>query len=242
MSVRGHAKGCFQCPLQPGSIGFLADLVEPNPKVWILKYHPTSGEVENDKEKMDNMRFFWERDYLSPAGFKYDDLAVCHVLRCRPKNEPTGKVKIAATNICRQYDAQSADALGKLRNGGIHGASVDSFIITFDHLDCIDVPARKLFVRRAFHLAAQLIARGYKPCILMGKEAAQLVYPSLFVTRTRDREAGFKSWVGHYWFGEWPFGQPTVGKKEDESPLVHIKLTEEAAWKRLTTKYKVNDL
>lgn len=241
MSVRGHARGCFTCPLQPGSIGFVGDNVPENPRIWVLKYHPTSGEVENDEEKLNNQRFFWEKDYLSPAGLRWDDLAICHVLRCRPKKEPTGKVKKIAENICRQYDSQSADLAGRLRPGGIHAAGIDAFIITFDHLDCIDVPSRKLFVRRAFQLAAQLVGLGHRPMILMGKEAAQLIYPSLFVTRTRDREAGFKSWVGHYWFGGFPFGKPEQPKVA-ESNLVHIKLTEDAAFKRLTTKYRLNDL
>lgn len=241
MSVRSHPKPCFTCPLQPGSVGFVADLVPPNPKVWVMKYHPTSGEVEQDEEKLNNQRYFWERDYLKPNGLSYNDLAICHVLRCKPKREPTGKVKKIAENICRQYDGQSADDAGKLREGGIHSASVDSFIITFDHLDCIDVPSRKLFVRRAFGLASQLVERGHRPMVLMGREAAQLIYPSLFATRTRDREVGFKSWVGHYWFGGFPFGKPEQPKVA-ESNLVHIQLTEETAYKKLTTKYRLNDL
>lgn len=241
MSVRPHHKNCFACPLQPGSIGFVGDNVPENPKIWVLKYHPTSGEVENDAEKLASMRHFWEKDYLSPSGLKWEDLAICHVLRCRPKKEPTGKVKKSAENICRQYDAQSSDCGGKLRMGGIHGAKIDSFIITFDHLDCIDVPSRKLFVRRAFGLSKMLQEKGYVPMILMGKESAQLIYPSLFVTRTRDREAGFKSWVGHYWFGGFPFGKP-MEPKVAESNLVHIKLAQEQAIKNLTTKYRLNDL
>jgi hypothetical protein len=209
--------------------------------VWVLKYHPTSAEVENDQEKLDNQRFFWERDYLKPNGLSYDDLAICHVLRCRPKREPTGKVKKSAENICRQYDAQSSDCEGKLRMGGIHDAKIDAFVITFDHLDCIDVPSRKLFVRRAFGLSAMLVEKGHRPMILMGKEAAQLIYPSLFVTRTRDREAGFKSWVGHYWFGGFPFGKPEQSKQTAESSLLHIKLAQETAIRNLTTKYRLVD-
>ena len=242
MSVRNHPRPCFQCPLQPGSIGFVADSVPESPKIWVLKYHPTSGEGENDAEKLESMRHFWERDYLIPNGLKFDDLAICHVLRCRPKREPTGKVKKNAENICRQYDAQSGDCAGKLRMGGIHGGKIDSFVITFDHLDCIDVPSRKLFVRRAFALSALLVEKGHTPMVLMGKEAAQLIYPSLFVTRTRDREAGFKSWVGHYWFGGFPFGKPEEKRQVAESNLVHIKMAQEEAIKKLTTKYRLNDL
>lgn len=241
MSTRSHPKPCFSCPLQPGSVGFVGDIVPKNPRIWVLKYHPTSGEVEDDQEKLASMRHFWERDYLSPNGLKFDDLAICHVLRCRPKREPTGKIKTGAENICRQYDAQSADCEGKLRKGGIHDAEIDCFIITFDHLDCIDVPSRKLFVRRAFSLASLLVSRGHRPMVLMGKEAAQLVYPSLFAQRTRDREVGFKSWVGHYWFGGFPFGKPEE-KQTAESSLVHIQLTEDAAFKKLTTKYRLNNL
>ena len=241
MSVRSHAHGCFTCPLQPGSIGFVADSVPAEPKIWVMKYHPTSAEVENDAEKLANQRFFWERDYLAPAGLKWDDIAICHVLRCRPKREPTGKVKKSAENICRQYDSQSGDREGKLRAGGIHDAEIDCFIITFDHLDCIDVPSRKLFVRRAFEIASILVARGHKPMVLMGKEAAQLIYPSLFAQRTRDREVGFKSWVGHYWFGGFPFGKP-MEPKVAESNLVHIKMAQDKAIKSLTTKYRLNDL
>lgn len=242
MSVRNHPKPCFQCSLLPGSVGFVADTVPANPRVWVMKQHPQTGEVEQDAEKIETMRAYWERDYLKPAGLSYDDLAVSHVFRCRPKNEPVGKVRKQAENICRQYDAQSADSAGRLRKGGLTDWAPDVFIITFDHLDCIDVPARKLFVRRAFGLAKMLIERAHKPMILMGKEAAQLVYPSLFVTRTRDREAGFKSWVGHYWFGAWPFVAPEEPKKP-ESGLVNIELVADAAYKRLThTKWRLNDL
>jgi hypothetical protein len=228
-------KPCYTCPLLPTGQGFKYDVVPKKPKIWVVRENPSTADVTDDAEKIQMHREFWEADYLRPAGLTFSDIAISHVFRCRPKSDPTGPTRKKAEQCCRIYDGKSEGLSGRPAHGGIATANPNWYVVTFDPWQALDVPSRKLFIRRAFVLAAEWHNRGFVPCILMGEAALRIVWPSLLVQRTRDRECGFKSWVGHHWHTTgWPHSVPA--ETIEKSDLVQVNLIEAEAKKAFGSK------
>lgn len=226
MSARKHPRECYQCPRLPGSLGFVADKVGDTSKIWVLRTAPTTAEAVVDGDKIEASRAIFSKLYLEPTGLQVQDISFSHCYRCHHSASPGGDAAHTAMNCCRQYDNRSADDLVV---GGIEHANIDCWIITFDHLDTLETPAKKVFIRRAFELAKQFSDRGFRPGILMGESPSRMIWPSLFSKKVWNRESGFKSWVGHYWFGPYPFAPK--GERIPRGGLVNIELVQENARK-----------
>jgi len=246
--IRNKPTSCYQCPLLPSSLGFKPDSLPPAPKIFVLRENPSTAEVTGDEVKLEVQREMWERDYFGAAGISWDDVAVSYVFRCKPKSEPTGKIRKQAEEACRVHDGQHCGKAGRLAAGGVATWGPNMCIVTFEPFSCIDIPSRKLFIRRAFQVAADFAARDYKPLIIMGEAALRIVYPSLLSARTRDRETGFKNWVGHYFFmNGWPHN--VAAPKIDTATEANLVLISEAAKKQFcpagnggTTKWSLKPI
>ena len=216
---RNKPKDCLTCPLHGTSSGFVPDAWHSGDKikVGVLKFMPTTAEINENYNCPLESESMWE-DLLKGSGLDLaNEIGFSNILRCKMKAEKVNKSMFAKTSlICRQYDNQRGDA-GKLVNDNqsLYKFDPNAFIITYDLKAILTAVAHKVFLRRAFTLAATLAEKNYRPLILMGIEVAQLVNPTLFDNiDSYDRETSFKAWVGHWWLGEWPFGCKDVMKSK----------------------------
>lgn len=105
---------------------------------------------------------------------------------CRPSsmNEyPIGKLRVEAERHCRLYD----DQLVKFRP--------DLFLVTIHPAMLLRSSAMTRLVQRDVRRAFEFAAKGYRPCLLMGDKAMNLVAPWL--------KDGVKRWRGHWWEQDW---------------------------------------
>jgi len=140
----------------------------------------------------------WFKQLIEPLGRDRNEILICNVLRCRPpyNKYPTGTLRKAAEQSCRQYDDRHqwrGDRVGHA--GGLRGFAPDLCIVT-EHpasiLHSRQVAKVKL-IRKHMERAFQWADAGKRPLVLMGRTAAELVNPELM------REGGLRRWFGHWW-------------------------------------------
>lgn len=203
MSAREKPLDCYKCSRLPKGVSFVPDRVA-NSSIIVLRQSPTTAEAVVDEDTLAAHRHFFETAYLAPNKIDWSEIGWAHVVRCASPLTPTAKEQQA----CRIYDNRSAAEGGEgqlLGYGGIEHKGINSWVITYEHLDVLKAPAKKIFIERAFSRAKDMRDNGYTPCILMGEVAAQMIWPTLFSRKVWNRESGFKAWVNHFWYGPWPF-------------------------------------
>lgn len=216
--MRTKPAQCLDCPLHGSSISFLADSWSPSVKIGILKHHPTKGEI-NEGASLGTTLEWWNKEFFAPNGFNHSEVGVSNVFRCYvitdpkekkrkcpPKEQEVNKDRLVQiSNKCRQYDDRKGDTEGRLTGGGLRQWNPNAFIITYDHTETVKAAAYKIFIKRAFELGRTLVDSGHRPLILMGREAAELVRPTLFSNQEFDRSTSFRDWIGEWHLGRWPF-------------------------------------
>lgn len=220
--MRSKPEFCLSCPLHNDS-GFVADRWDENVKIGVLKRNPTKEEIRENRCLGGNAEERWIKDFL--GDIPVEAIGIAHVLRCGFTKDEIPVSLRKTLNICRYYDDMSASSSGTLeKKDSLLSFDPNCFIITYDSREVSrKAAAYKIFIRRAFDLAKTLAYGGNRPLILMGEDAAKLVYPQLFEQHgSHPRETSFKSWVGHYWFGSWPFRKKGEEKAKTED-LVQIE-------------------
>jgi hypothetical protein len=192
------------CPRRIFGTGFLADSISDTTKVVLLKYQPSTDEI--------NCRQAIPEKYIkfaTQAGFEPNEIGVAYMLRCRnPKDKDPVKDLRKAQKICRYWDTQqtlSPESPVAYVDGGLKKYNPNVFILTFDIKTLEKADAFKVFFAKAFKLAKEFSDKSYRPIIACGPEVAVLLQPELFSTQEFDRDTTFRSWVGHWWIGDWPF-------------------------------------
>lgn len=186
--------------------GFVHDRSPKAPRIAVMVPAPTKDDCLHRAPLAGKARAHFERTYLEPLGYSPDDYMVSSVLRCLPKGDgsasarhgdyPTGTVRKGAEAACRYYD----------RNGPLERFDPDSYVLTLDLARTYKEPAYIRLVRRDIEKAFTLADRGYRPLVLMGNPAAELICPFLV------GNGGVKAWRGHW--DELPEGWPSLSGRE----------------------------
>lgn len=186
---------CLSCAWTPYSRGFVPDSKIENPKLALYFGFPTKDDTIYGAALSGDMGAYILRNYLNPAGFKKDEVLVSHVLRCQPPWSkryqrpayPTGRTKEKAELACRIYD----DKLIKF--------DPNIFLITFSPREAIKVPAYKRQLQVDFKKVSKLVGMGYRPCVLLGNEPAELIAPWIV------GRGSSKAWRGTFFEIEYPW-------------------------------------
>jgi len=200
---------CLTCPLHGTSFGFVGDKFPKNTKVAVLKYQPVTAEIQSQQNCPEEKGEFW-RKLIKPSGLDLSEVGFANIIRCKHPPEKINKDLYMRTSLaCRQYDSKHANIEGRLRDDGLtlNKFNPNAYIITYDIYAILTAVAHKIFIRRAFEIAAWYASLNYRPLVLMGPEAARLVNPELFNhTENYVREVTFKPWVGHHFIlSDWPY-------------------------------------
>lgn len=169
------------CPYFYVGEGFVRDIAVSTARVLIMINNPSSDDLVNRKLLSGRAGYRFYQDYIYSLGYTDSDVAVTAVMRCRPKGGkmPTGPVKPNLITACRYYDREV-----------IKEFNPDCYLITQELRDVYQERAfhslLKCDIQKAFFLAE----KGYRPIVLMGLEAANLV--ASFV----DGNGGPKRWRG----------------------------------------------
>jgi hypothetical protein len=99
---------------------------------------------------------------------------------------------------CRQYDCKQSSG-HKLVAGGIEAFDPNLFVITHDLKDIFNTPPFYRIIQKDIEKAFRFVVKGYRPIVLFGIEAAELLAPWI-----KDK-GGMKAWRGHFWEGSWPW-------------------------------------
>lgn len=178
--------GCDECPLRSRGIGFVPDEYPEDPKVAMLLEAPGEDEAVMSRPLVGRAGQAWLRRLIYKNGYKREDVLIANCLRCRPSsmNEyPIGKLRVEAERHCRLYD----DQLVKFRP--------NLFLVTIHPAMLLRSSAMTRLVQRDVRRAFEFAAKGYRPCLLMGDKAMNLVAPWL--------KDGVKRWRGHWWEQDW---------------------------------------
>lgn len=203
--------GCNLCPFKTSGAGFVADWypdTEKQPRLGFLLDFPSNNDVIERRPWSGAAGYAWEKQYLKPFGLSLQDVMISHVLRCRPKATrfgkplyPTGKLRRDAEINCQTIWDDKAWGGETTRPGGIKSFLPNLFVVTFDLQQTLAVPALSKLVLRDIEKAVKKMHDGHRPLVLMGDEPKDLVAPWL--------RGAAKFWRGHWWHGEWPFGDDT---------------------------------
>lgn len=182
-----------------GGVGFVPDWYGKNPKLSLVLVKPTKEEtLERNPFSSGYSRFFFAT-VGKQLGLRRDDLVVSYVLRCSG-SYPIGKTRKLAEQTCRAWDCKSADTRGLPGiPGGLVRFDPNLFIVTFGLDDALEVDAFQSCMVNDIEKALRFAGSGFRPCVLMGKEAMELM-PCM-----SGQTGGVKKWRGHHWEGSWPW-------------------------------------
>ncbi len=171
---------CASCPYAPKSTGFVPDQFPADPRFAVILKMPGKEELVNGVPMSGKAGRYWEREFLEPIGVKKSDLIIANVIRCYPHggNFPTGKDRIAACRMCRQWDR-----IEKEFKPNVVG-------VTFNPAALMRNPQQTKFLRRALERAAEYARQGLRPLLLMGEEAVEVYAPWL--------QGALKRWQGSF--------------------------------------------
>lgn len=195
--------GCLACQFHQSGAGFVADHGPVNPRLALLLDYPSADDVMEQRPWSGRGGYAWIKQFLEPVGLRRDEVLISSILRCRPTGfptkYPTGSLKRNCEITCRQYDSKQWSA-GGLIDGGIVGYNPNMFIITLAPIDSRMVPALGRLIVKDMEKAVRKASEGFRPLILMGTEAMDLVCPFL------SGKGGAPAWRGHYMEAEeWPW-------------------------------------
>ncbi len=179
------------CPYFSQGTGYVADTLPPNARIMIMLSSPSSDDIIYRKFLSGKAGFSFFKNYIYPLGYKNEDVAICGVMRCRPKGGkfPLGKDKKGTIEACRYYDQKAVKDFGP-----------KSYIISQALRDVYSEPAFHTLLIRTFEKAFTFAEKGLRPIVLMGIEAASMVAPYI------EGQGGTKKWFGHWQeIPVWPF-------------------------------------
>lgn len=199
--VRIKPPGCQLCPFAVKGSGFCGDYVPADPKVALLLDYPSTEDIVEQVPFESKASGVWLSKLIRPLGRRREDLLVAHTIRCHPPDSeyPSGWLRTQAEKNCRTYDTVHSDA-GALSPSGIESWGPDLFLVTYHPREFFQVGAYYRQILRDLEKAFRFADRGYKPCVLMGREAVELVAPW-----TLAQGGGIKTWRSHWWEGSWPY-------------------------------------
>lgn len=178
------------------------------PKLAFLLDFPAADDVLDQRPWSGRAGYAWEKKYLKPFGLSLSNVLISHVLRCQPKERkwgkpvyPTASLRRGAEITCRQHDGKCWGG-PKLRAGGIKKYDPNLFVISFHPSDALLVPALSRLIHKDIEKAVKRQTEGYRPLVVMGVEAKELIAPWL--------RGGIKPWRGTFWEGSWPFKENSM--------------------------------
>ncbi len=202
---------CKLCPFHTKSSGFAPDWypdAEEPPKLGFLLDFPAADDVLEGRPWAGRAGYAWEKRYLKPFGLSLSSVYIGHVIRCLPKEKrfgkplyPIGNVRRGAELTCRQHDGNCWGG-PSVRPGGIKRLDPNLFVVTFHPSDALLTPALSRLILADIKKAFKRAQEGYRPLVIMGTEAKELVAPWL--------KGGIKTWRGTYWKGSWPFKEGSM--------------------------------
>lgn len=203
---------CDTCTFSPYSYGFVPDHYGEDAKLAIMLPYPDKEDANERSSLSSGMGAYISRRYLNPLGFTKKTLLISYVLRCVPKwnkrmrkpGYPTGRTRANAEVSCRIYDDRHG-VNGELSPGGLRKFDPNIFLITFNPRDSIKVPAYHRQLQCDFAKAKRFVEQGYRPLVLCGGEAAELIFP--FV----QGKGSAKGWRGHFSEQEYKFNNQLGG-------------------------------
>lgn len=196
----GKPLGCRHCRFQTSGAGFVADYCPSEPKIAYFLDFPSSDDVLERRPWAGRAGWAWTKDFIESVGLTRSDVLICNALRCRPHDNmyPTGTDKRSAELSCRQYDNKLWAPAG-MADGGLIKFDPNLFVITFNPYDSRKKPVLGPLIVSDLRRAVDKIAQGYRPCVLMGTDAMELVAP------WTSGKGGAQDWRGHWYEGEWPW-------------------------------------
>lgn len=206
------------------SSGIVYDNAPQNPKIALMLPSPREEDVVDRKPLASKMAWYWRKKIFEKVGLKVNDILVTYLVRCFcGKSYPKGKWVRQAESACRFFDRYHGEN-GKRQVGGfVDSWEPNLFVATYDLSKTVTTGA---FYRQTcidLEKAVSFYEKGYRPMVLCGIEAVQLVCPHI-------GKGGIRVWRGHWWEGEWPFKE---GYQEDDRGRVPKQLP---IWDRSTMK------
>lgn len=173
--------------------GWAEDVLPPAAKIMVLVSSPSSDDILNRKLLSGKAGWSFFKTYIFPLGHKQEDVAISAVMRCRPKagKFPLGRDKKSLVESCRYYD-----------QGAIKSFNPDMYVIAHDIKLAYSEPVYSRLIQSDIARAFDFAAKGFRPIVLLGTEASELVAPFIV------GNGGTKTFHSHYdWFagGTWPF-------------------------------------
>lgn len=189
--------GCENCMYRSISSGFVADWYPPTAKIAFVFDAPTSDDILYNIALSGQLGGYWSR-LLLRNGFTKDDILISSVLRCKGPGwdfYPQGKMRKSAEESCRHYDKyHNVDTI--LTHGGIKVFDPNLFVITEHPKQLMKQPAYTRLFRSDIKKAYRFIEEGYRPCVLLGDKAMNLIFPKW--------SGGTRRWRGNYVESKWP--------------------------------------
>lgn len=179
MSILSKPVSCQLCPCR-GKPGFVPDpeLGDRDPVGLVMMTSPFQEDTYKARALGGAMGWVLETKW----GIHRADFAWTYLLRCyQGAKFPVGKARGDAVKRCREYD----EAVKEFKP--------DTFLVTFDFRDALDVPPYRRLIQRDFERLRWLRAQGARPMMLMGKEVVHEFAPWLL------GKGGIKAVRGHWW-------------------------------------------
>jgi len=200
LGVQQKPAACSMCAYKTVGSGFLNDWIGKHPKVLFMLPSAPGDDFVNRYPLSGKGGHSFIAKYIEPLGYDRDDCAFAHVLRCRVKGDgskkakngqyPTGFARKASEQACRYYD----------RNGVVETFNPDCYVITFELNTIYQEPAFTRLLARDIQKSFDLAAKGYRPIVLMGNPAAELLAKYI------SGNGGVKSWRGEWrTIPSWPW-------------------------------------
>lgn len=196
--VRSKPPGCKTCAYKSIGQGFCPDELPANPIIGILLEAPGNDEAIEQKPMVGREGSWFDKKIIRSLGYSRSDVAYFNTIRCHPPNNiyPIGPLRYHAEELCRQYDFIHGPGLDK---GGIMSYNPNLFLATFHPAAAFKTPAIFRLIYRDIKKAFNFAAKGYRPLVLAGNAAMELVWP------WTKGKGGLRVWRSHWTVGEWPF-------------------------------------
>lgn len=194
---------CASCPENLNGRGFCPDWVPAAPKVAFLAERPAVNEIQEREPLVGSSGRLFTYQFLEKLGYTRRDVLLCNTIRCESKDNkyPTGSVRLGAEKHCRQYDSVGSDGCISrgykiLQSGGLDRWDPNLYIISVHPAAVLRTWSLLHVVQENCRKAFRFADRGYRPLVLLGDTAKQLVLG-------REPVGGVLKWQGHYGFLDW---------------------------------------
>lgn len=195
--IQDKPQGCDGCMYRKLGSGFVPDSYPSEAKIAFVFDAPTSDDILYNVGLSGQLGSYWS-SLLLRNGFTKKDILVSSVLRCKGPGwdfYPTGKMRQSAEESCRHYDKfHDRDTL--LINGGIRAFNPNLFVITEHPKQLMKIPAYTRLFKSDIKKAYRFVEQGYRPCVLLGDKAMNMIFPRW--------TGGVKRWRGNFVEARWP--------------------------------------